>query len=176
MKFEKKKIVSFLKETFSSIFIIILITTIILQFFSIAVVDGHSMDSTLYDSEKVLLFQKAYSFNKQPQRGDIIVVKKKVENGDYIIKRVIGESGDELKIENNEVYINGKLIDEPYIYEPMVNNEYISITIPEGYVFVMGDNRNRSLDSRSSDIGLVDIDNEIVGKAIFNISDFSKVE
>lgn len=173
---KKKKIVSFLKETLSSIFIVILVSSIILYFFSIAVVDGHSMDPTLYDSEKLLLFQKAYSLNKEPERGDIIVIKKKVEDGDYIIKRVIGESGDELKIENDEVYINGKLINEPYIYEPMVNNEYINIIIPDGYVFVMGDNRNKSLDSRSSDIGLVNITNEIVGKAIFSISDFSKIE
>ena len=109
------------------------------------------------------------------KKGDIIVIKKKVKDGDYIIKRVIGQGGDTIKIQNNKVYVNGEVLDEPYINEPMNKNENITVTIPEGYLFVMGDNRNNSLDSRSSEIGLIDVEKEVVGKAIFSLSSFSKI-
>lgn len=171
----KRKIISFIKEMGSTVLIAVIISFVILHFFSVVVVDGHSMDSTLYDNEKLLLFQQAYSENHIPKRGDIIVIKKKVKDGDYIIKRVIGQGGDTIRIKNNKVYVNDEVLDEPYINEPMNKNEDIRITVPKGYLFVMGDNRNNSLDSRSNEIGLIDADKEVVGKAIFSLSSFSGI-
>ena len=171
----RRKIISFIKEMGSTVLIAVIISSVILHFFSVVVVDGHSMDSTLYDNEKLLLFQQAYSEKHTPKRGDIIVIKKKVKDGDYIIKRVIGQGGDKIEIKNNKVYLNDEILDEPYINEPMNKNEDIRITIPKGYLFVMGDNRNNSLDSRSNEIGLIDVDKEVVGKAIFSLSSFSGI-
>ena len=170
-----KKIISFIKEMGSTVLIAVIISSVILHFFSVVVVDGHSMDSTLYDNEKLLLFQQAYSEKHIPERGDIIVIKKKVKDGDYIIKRVIGQGGDKIEIKNNRVYLNDEILDEPYINEPMNKNEDIRITVPKGYLFVMGDNRNNSLDSRSNEIGLINVDKEVVGKAIFSLSSFSGI-
>ena len=102
-------------------------------------------------------------------------IKKKVKDGDYIIKRVIGQGGDKIEIKNNRVYLNDEVLDEPYINEPMNKNEDIRITVPKGYLFVMGDNRNNSLDSRSNEIGLINVDKEVVGKAIFSLSSFSGI-
>ena len=171
----RRKIISFIKEMGSTVLIAVIISSVILHFFSVVVVDGHSMDSTLYDNEKLLLFQQAYSEKRIPERGDIIVIKKKVKDGDYIIKRVIGQGGDKIEIKNNRVYLNDEVLDEPYINEPMNKNEDIRITVPKGYLFVMGDNRNNSLDSRSNEIGLIDVDKEVVGKAIFSLSSFSGI-
>ena len=171
----RRKIISFIKEMGSTVLIAVIISSVILHFFSVVVVDGHSMDSTLYDNEKLLLFQQAYSEKRIPERGDIIVIKKKVKDGDYIIKRVIGQGGDTIRIKNNKVYVNDEVLDEPYINEPMNKNEDIRITVPKGYLFVMGDNRNNSLDSRSNEIGLIDADKEVVGKAIFSLSSFSGI-
>lgn len=171
----RRKIISFIKEMGSTVVIAVIISAIILHFFSVVVVDGHSMDSTLYDNEKLLLFQQAYSEKHTPKRGDIIVIKKKVKDGDYIIKRVIGQGGDKIEIKNNRVYLNDEVLDEPYINEPMNKNEDIRITVPKGYLFVMGDNRNNSLDSRSNEIGLINVDKEVVGKAIFSLSSFSGI-
>ena len=174
-KERKRKIISFIKEMGSTVLIAVIISFVILHFFSVVVVDGHSMDSTLYDNEKLLLFQQAYSEKHTPKRGDIIVIKKKVKDGDYIIKRVIGQGGDKIEIKNNRVYLNDEVLDEPYINEPMNKNEDIRITVPKGYLFVMGDNRNNSLDSRSNEIGLINVDKEVVGKAIFSLSSFSGI-
>ena len=171
----RRKIISFIKEMGSTVLIAVIISAVILHFFSVVVVDGHSMDSTLYDNEKLLLFQQAYSEKHIPERGDIIVIKKKVKDGDYIIKRVIGQGGDKIEIKNNRVYLNDEVLDEPYINEPMNKNEDIRITVPKGYLFVMGDNRNNSLDSRSNEIGLINVDKEVVGKAIFSLSSFSGI-
>ena len=171
----RRKIISFIKEMGSTVLIAVIISSVILHFFSVVVVDGHSMDSTLYDNEKLLLFQQAYSEKRIPERGDIIVIKKKVKDGDYIIKRVIGQGGDTIRIKNNKVYVNDEVLDEPYINEPMNKNEDIRITVPKGYLFVMGDNRNNSLDSRSNEIGLINVDKEVVGKAIFSLSSFSGI-
>ena len=88
----------------------------------------------------------------------------------YIIKRVIGIGGDHIDIKDNQVYLNGKLLEEDYINGVMTNNEDMSIDIPEGKVFVMGDNRNNSLDSRR--LGYFDFDEDVIGKVFFTVPFF----
>ena len=96
---------------------------------------------------------------------DIIVVDyvDAAKKETYIIKRVIGIGGDHIDIKDNQVYLNGKLLEEDYINGVMTNNEDMSIDIPEGKVFVMGDNRSVSLDSRS--FGPIEI-SSIIGRAV----------
>lgn len=115
------------------------------------------------------------SFNYKPQRGDIVVSSQPNAIEDRLIKRVIAIGGDTVDIDFDlgVVYVNGTALVEPYVNTPTNRREdFIGpITIPKGKVFLMGDNRNGSSDSRTNAIGLVD-ENYIVGKAILRIYPF----
>ncbi len=138
-------------------------------------VDGHSMDPTLNDQDMLYLS----SFRYEPQQGDIVVLHK--DFGDItspIVKRVIAVGGQTVEIDydTNTVYVDGEPIDQDFILEPMVqpSNPYMQQTyweVPEGSVFVMGDNRNNSLDSRDDELGPVDT-RYILGKAIYTLLPF----
>ena len=145
------------------------------------VVSGDSMKNTLYDRDKLILTNFMY----EPKDGDIVVVnERKVK--EKIIKRVIATEGQTLNIDfdNNKVYVDGKLLDENYTSTKMpkpedlrgMKNKYGNTpsVIPEGYVFVMGDNRANSLDSRFEAIGLID-KKDVMGKAIFRWGPFSRL-
>lgn len=146
-----------------------LLTGILLVFlllFRVVVVSGSSMNNTLIDGDYILLLNNV--FYSDPQPGDIIVASKhSFKNGEPIIKRVIATQGQTVEIfgATGEVYVDNVLLDEPYIATP-TTNEHILVTVEEGCVFVMGDNRQWSLDSRSSEIGQIDC-REILGKALF---------
>lgn len=123
-------------------------------------VDGFSMVPTLQDGEYVLVNRLAFR-NKLPERGDIIVfVSPQVSDLD-LIKRVIGLPGDKIRISGGVVEVNGQALNEPYIAAaPIYNGEW---SVPEGNLFVLGDNRNDSSDSHAW--GLLPIEN-VIGKAI----------
>ncbi|OEH85955.1 signal peptidase I [Desulfuribacillus stibiiarsenatis] len=144
--------------------------------FAIFIVDGESMYPTLKDSEW-LIVNKAIYVVGEPRKNDIVVFHATATR-DYI-KRVIAVEGDELEMVNGEVYVNGNLLDEPYINEPMsYHNNYDKIVIPENKIFVMGDNRNKSADSRMHDIGFIDVD-QVVGRAelaFWPINDIRRVK
>jgi signal peptidase I len=125
-------------------------------------VDGFSMKPTLQDGEFVLVNRLAYRVGA-PQRGDIIVFHFPLDpSSQDLIKRVIGLSGDRITVSNGVVSVNGQPLNEPYIAAPpMYSGEWL---IPEGELFVLGDNRNDSSDSHSW--GMLPI-KEIVGKAVF---------
>ena len=132
--------------------------------FAIFIVDGESMYPTLKDAEW-LIVNKAIYFVDEPKKGDIVVFHA-TETRDYI-KRVIAIAGDEIEIDAGDLYVNGQHLDEPYINEQMeFYNNYKKAVVPEHAIFVMGDNRNRSADSRMPDIGFIDID-RVVGRAEF---------
>lgn len=141
-------------------------------------VDGHSMDNTLQHNQLLLVWSLGYT----PQQGDIVVVNKTTVQhlgGSAIVKRVIAVGGQTVDIDyaTSSVYVDGELLDEPYIKEPMIDRlgaqGSTHIEVPEGSIFVMGDNRNDSDDSRDNLIGPIDED-YVLGKAFFSIFPFSK--
>lgn len=145
------------------------IMVVFLFFFRMSVVDGSSMYDTLVHGDYVVLLSSAVA--GEPEQGDIIVCSKETySNGTPIIKRVIATEGQTVDIdfEIGAVYVDGVLLDEPYIYSKTDVFEGVSfpLTVDPGCLFVLGDNRGVSLDSRSPKIGLIDC-REVVGKAIF---------
>lgn len=104
-------------------------------------------------------------FLKNYERGDVVIFKDPDQGGYYLIKRIIGTPGDTVSIADGAVSINGVVLDEPYIKEPMDKEEVFSITVPENGYFVMGDNRNDSYDARYWDNKIV-YEKDITGTAI----------
>ena len=123
-------------------------------------VDGFSMRPTLDDGEFVLVNRMSYRFGAI-ERGDIIVFNYPANPDQELIKRVIGLPGDQVTVNNGQVALNGYILSEPYIADaPQYNGTW---SVPDNYLFVLGDNRNNSSDSHAW--GMLPIEN-IVGKAI----------
>ncbi|OZM58581.1 signal peptidase I [Lottiidibacillus patelloidae] len=133
--------------------------------FAPIVVDGDSMLPTLQDNNRMIVNKVVYSIS-DVNRFDIVVFHA-TENKDYI-KRVIALPGETIKYENDKLYINGELVEEPFLQEIRLENPeryttYIEeMKVPEGHVYVLGDNRNHSRDSRH--IGPISVE-EIIGEA-----------
>ena len=175
---KKKNVVenlSFEKETVlylhDLIHLLAVVMIVFVLLFRIVIVDGSSMYSTLRDGDWLLVSGRV--FYKEPQQGDIVVASKDTFNyGEPIIKRVIATAGQTVDIDFTEgiVYVDGVPLDEPYTFTATNVQEGIvfPIEIAEGCIFVMGDNRNNSRDSRDPSIGMLD-KREILGKAIFLI-------
>ena len=138
---------------------------------------GHSMVPTLDENDKIVICNLFYT----PKQGDIVVLRKDTFMNDPIVKRVIAVGGQKVDIDfdNGIVYIDGEPIEEEYIND-LTNRKLDFIgpqTVPEGCVFVMGDNRNMSTDSRKKEIGMVDA-RLIIGKVymvIFPMTSFGSV-
>lgn len=157
----------------------LVILVLIFTFFGrLTRVDGNSMDNTLQNNELLLVWSLGYT----PQQGDIVVLNKTTAThlgGVAIVKRVIATGGQTVDIDygTGTVYVDGAALDEPYIKEPMMDiygsRGSTHIEVPEGSIFVMGDNRNDSDDSRDNLIGTIDED-YVLGKAFFSIFPLSK--
>ncbi|SEG68066.1 signal peptidase I [Paenibacillus sp. UNC499MF] len=139
---------------------------------------GHSMDPTLSDQERIYVSKLSHTLGYEPDYGDIVIIDSRVSrertlkddimehplfsllsgkvDDNLYVKRVIGKAGDKLQFKDNKVYRNGQPLDEPYLNETMLYESNEEITVPADHVFVMGDNRNNSKDSR--DIGPVPLD------------------
>ena len=158
----------FVFDIAGTIIISIVIFLLIMAFFVRQVtVEGASMNNTLWDGDRLLVQCSNYT----PKSGDIVIVTHGKELDEPIVKRVIATEGQYLDIDytTGEVTVDGVLLKEPYITGPTRSTftaVKMPLTVPEGYVFVMGDNRGNSLDSRSERIGLIPVEN-IVGKAFF---------
>ena len=147
------------------------IMLVLLLLFRVVIVSGPSMNATLVDGDYLLLVGNVFYNN--PKSGDVIVASKdSFKNGEPIIKRVIAVEGQTVDIDFDTgiVYVDGIALEEPYTNTPTNLEEGIQfpVVVKEGCVFVMGDNRNSSKDSRSPEIGQIDC-REILGKAIFLI-------
>ena len=151
------------------LFMLVAIMVLFLLVFRVIVVSGSSMYNTLIDGDYLLLISN--TFYKEPQYGDIIEASKKsFDDGAPIIKRVIATEGQTVDIDFDAgiVYVDGQPLQEDYTYTPTNISEGMEfpLTVEEDCVFAMGDNRNKSRDSRSPDIGQIDR-REILGKAIY---------
>ena len=128
-------------------------------------VDGSSMVPTLHNGDRLIVWGAGYT----PERGDVVIVDGDTVYGKPLVKRVIAKGSDTISIDyaTGEVVVNGQLLDEPYLAEPTRLGYDIEFpyTVPEGTLFVMGDNRNASLDSRSSQIGCIP-ETDILGKVL----------
>jgi signal peptidase I len=122
-------------------------------------VRGYSMEPTLHQEERLLVEKVSYRFH-QPQRGDIIVLNV-AQEPIPLVKRVIGLPGETVEIRQGKVYVNGQHLDEPYLRQAPYGN-MPARPVPAGSIFVLGDNRNNSNDSRY--FGVVPLD-DVVGKA-----------
>ena len=147
------------------------IVLVFLIFFRIVIVSGDSMYNTLVDGDYLLLTTNV--FYRDPQPGDIIVASKESYNdGAPIIKRVIATEGQTVDIDftTGVVSVDGVALDEDYIYSPTTSNEGVTfpLVVDKNCIFVLGDNRGRSKDSRHPEIGQID-KRQIVGKAIYLI-------
>lgn len=125
-------------------------------------VEGHSMEPNFHHNNYVIVFRLAYQFN-EIERGDVIVFPYPNNPSEDYIKRVVGLPGDRVAVQNGVLLVNGQAAYENYVAEPM-RRDYPEILVPEGTVFVMGDNRNDSSDSRRW--GPLPV-GAILGKAVF---------
>ena len=152
------------KDWIVSIVIAVALALFIRQFIvELYVVDGPSMRPTLLSEERLVVNKFVYRV-RNPERGEIIVFKYPRDTSRDFIKRVIAVPGDTIKIEGGRVCVNRELKDEPYILEKTLS-DYPEATVPEGHIFVMGDNRNNSEDSRFADVGFVPYE-LVKGKAV----------
>ncbi len=140
--------------------------------FKISTVSGESMENTLYNGDQLIIS----SITPDIKYGDIVVISQPNGYEKTLIKRVIAVGGQTVEFDGatNKVVVDGEMLEEPYIKEEMefmlsMSKRY---EIPEGKLFVMGDNRNYSADSRDADIGLID-ERYVVGKVIYRIGDSS---
>ena len=156
---------------------IALIICVVIFAFFVRLIDvrGTSMNPTLNNGDKMLVSGLFYS----PKAGDVVVFKKDEYDPERaLVKRVIATEGQVINIDfdNGIVYVDGEPLEEDYIMEPTTNKiDFIGPqTVPEGCVFVMGDNRNASTDSRKTEIGMVD-SRLILGKAYFVVYPLSQM-
>ncbi len=169
----KREIFEWLETVAFSLVAVVLVFTFV---FRIVGVDGDSMQNTLYDSDRLIITHLFY----QPKAGDIVIITQPNAVNKPLVKRIVAVGGQTVDIDTDRglVYVDGEIIDEPYIKEPTVKIPSppmeFPVTVPEGKVFVMGDNRNHSLDSRSTDVGMID-ERYILGKAIFRIYPFNRI-
>lgn len=132
------------------------------------------MNPTLLNADKLIVSDVFY----KPKQGDIVIFRKDDYKSEALVKRVIATEGQTIDIDfdRGRVYVDGELLDEPYIAELTKNQLDFqgAQTVPEGCVFVMGDNRNASSDSRRASIGMVD-ERLIVGKVLFKIFPLDRI-
>jgi signal peptidase I len=147
---------------------IVLLFTFVLRLVGVV---GESMNPTLDTGDRVVISNLFYT----PKQGDIVVLKKDTFKDELLIKRIIAVENQEVDIdfENGIVYVDGEPLQEEYILEPTYTQEDFNgpITVPEGCVFVMGDNRNNSTDSRDARIGCVET-GYIVGRVLLRVMPF----
>ena len=173
---EKKSIWLDIYSTLADVAACLIFVTVMFVFaIRLVGVVGDSMYPTLQDGDKLTLLS---NFVYEPEVGDIVVLLANDFDDDPIVKRVIADEGQTIDInfDTGEVLVDGRLLDEPYINTPTTRDEGLQfpVTVPEGCIFVMGDNRLHSTDSRNPSIGCVD-KRYVLGKALQIVLPFRRV-
>jgi len=150
----------------------VIVIFIINFIFQIVTVNGQSMVPTLKNNDKLIL-EKVSKWLIDVKRNDIVVIKYPADIRQRIVKRVIAVAGDKVKINDNILYLNGKIVNEYYKNESFMK-DYDEVLVPQNSIFVLGDNRNFSKDSRSNDIGFVKL-NLLEGKVLIRLYPFNKM-
>ncbi|NLM59433.1 MAG: signal peptidase I [Clostridium sp.] len=185
-----KEAVKWLSLIITAMFVALILRSYVFEW---VVVDGKSMENTLMDEQVLFVNKLQYKFN-EPKRGDIVIIQIAEGNWDYLsfaknfraltnllpsqgevnyIKRIVGLPGDEIDIIDGYLYINGEKQVEPYIKGMTYEQSFdLPRIVPENCVFVMGDNREYSKDSRQ--IGFIKL-SQIKGKAVFRIKPFDEI-
>lgn len=175
-KTEKEEIIETAwKSVFNWLAVITALLTVLVfvwsMFFRVVVIDGNSMHPTLQDADKVIV----YTFNYKPEIGDIVVAESDYQGGTVLVKRIIAEEGQTVSVDYDKkcVNVDSKTLDENYIvdsdFAPHDDEIEYPHTVSNGSLFLMGDNRKSSKDSRSVEIGDINADN-VLGKVVFRIS------
>ena len=162
----KRELFNWGEALVEALVIIVLLFTLVVRIIG---VDGSSMVPTLHDGDQLLV---SHLFYDTPAQGDIVVLTKKTFNEQPIVKRIIAVEGQTVNInfDTHEVTVDGEVLYEPYINEATARPGDMTFpqTVPEGCVFVLGDNRNKSSDSRVMTLGMVDT-RHILGRVLFRI-------
>ena len=169
----KKTTGGFIKEWGKDVAIAVVIAILVMQFIKPTIVKQRSMQPNFYTNDYLFISKQSYKlFGGQPERGDVIVFKSKLEDAEgetkMLIKRVIGVPGDVINIHDGKVYINGKETDDSYTMDNYTTGDITELVVPADHLFCMGDNRAVSIDSRSDSVGLVSY-KDIVGKVVFRV-------
>ncbi|WMJ88290.1 signal peptidase I [Anaerocolumna sp. MB42-C2] len=171
--FVKKIIVSIIIWIIEIVIVVSIAYTIVNYALEKTTMLGESMETTLKDQDKIIINKFAYKIAK-PKRFDVIVFKQTNKEHSYFnIKRIIGLPGEKIQIENGHIRINGEILSEPFITEPIKNSGLAAeeIKLDDNEYFVLGDNRNNSEDSRFANISNILFD-DIVGKAWIRTNNF----
>ncbi len=171
-----------MKEWIKSIALALIIALAVIFFVKPTLVKQSSMEPNFYENDYLFVSKQSYKMFGSPQRGDVVVVHSSLvqENGDekMLIKRIIGLPGETINITDDDVYINGKALEEDYINEEGNNRaqgtDVQDLVVPENSYFCMGDNRRVSVDSRDPSVGCVSRD-QIVGKVVLRLYPFEKI-
>lgn len=169
----------FVKSLIKDIIIAAILAAVVISFVRPTIVKQTSMQDTLNPNDYIIMYRRAYSGDKEPKRGDIVIFKSELqdENGKnkLLIKRVIGLPGDKITINDGKVYINDKEYAESYLKDGYTTGSVNNFKVPKGEYFVMGDNRVVSIDSRYSEVGCVKKD-AIKGRAVLRLFPFTKIK
>ena len=159
------------------VYALALLVVVCAFFVRLSGVQGTSMYPTLDNGDQLLLLSFGYN---EPERGDIVVLMADDFMDKPLVKRVIGLGGDVIDMDpSGTVTVNGEALYEPYINDLNGQDMYLGdiqfpLTVPDGQVFVMGDNRNGSSDSRKAEVGTIPYE-KIVGKAVFRLFPFNRM-